>query len=214
MKGPLEKPKHEPWVLSHLYILFMCDFIGCLLFYIPMGFALFAFKGRQRKALVAWISFIITFEVYIGGFNKYIHDHGLFNLVLLGLLFILFSLIYSVMGVIRCFKLRAWQVLAAFGAVALLMAPGIIRGAVNWSHGLMDEKLVYSSPGCTIIRPWIDWEVFINGFKQAVIRSWALKPCYRPPMFAYIDEATQEFVIKCPSGTDAGYTLLPFTRVK
>lgn len=103
--------------------------------------------------------------------------------------------------------------LAGFATVALLMAPGIISGAVKWPKGLMSDKLVFSSEGCTINRPWIDWEMFVNGFKQTAIRSWALKPCYRPPMFAYIDETTQEFVIECPEGTEAGYTLLPFTRV-
>lgn len=117
------------------------------------------------------------------------------------------------MGIIRCFKLKAWHVLAGFATVALLMAPGIISGAVKWPKGLMSDKLVFSSEGCTINRPWIDWEMFVNGFKQTAIRSWALKPCYRPPMFAYIDETTQEFVIECPEGTEAGYTLLPFTRV-
>lgn len=191
----------------------MYDLIGSLLFYISLGISLFAFKGTQRKVLVSWVAFLIAFEVYTGGFNKFIQDHGLFNLVLLALLGIVFGLVYSIAGIIRCLKLKWWQVVGAFLAVVLMMLPGIITGAVRWPNGIMGEKLKFESEGCSITRPWIDWEVFINGFKQSAIRSWALKPCYRPPMFAYIDRDSEEFVIDCPPGVDAGYTLLPFTRV-
>ena len=213
LKGPLEKPKHEPWVLSHLYFLFIYDFIGSLVFYISLGISLFAFRGPQRRVLVPWVFFLIGFEVYVGGFNKYIQDHGLFNLVLLVLMGFVFGVAYSIAGIIRGLRLKWWQVLGAFMALVLMILPGIVGGALRWPKGLMGESLDFESQGCSIVRPWIDWEVFVNGFKQMAIRSWALKPCYRPPMFAYIDKNTEEFVIDCPKGVDAGYTLMPFTRV-
>lgn len=56
----------------------------------------------------------------------------------------------------------------------------------------------------------MDWDSIFIPIKKLFIGTWALRPCPKPKKFAYIDAASNTFVMNCRPSKSPKYTLYPF----